>query len=151
MKPHMHLVVISIFSCKRSLDERWECRLCIPKVGGSNPSSGVFPPKLSWPPTIICVQNLHQISVCAKAVLCGISIRRKDPWAQTAVWLLWPMIVIYHSYTPHLHTMSNDLFRTTSRWVANSSSCVHTDTPWLPDSDWQAWIPNSAAWNSRIQ
>ena len=57
-------------------------------------------------------------------------------------YLLWPIIVIYHSYTPHLHTTSNDLFQTTSRWAANTSSCVHSDTPrnTSDDSQTAVWL-----------
>ena len=103
---------------EHSIEEWWERPTGFPKVGSSNPSSVVFPPKLSGPLAVICKHNWYHISVCATEV----------SWARAAVLLLWPMIVIYHSYTPHLHTTSTDLFKTTSRWAANTSSCVHSDT-----------------------
>ena len=52
---------------------QWEGATGFPKVNSSNPSSGVFPPKLSGPLAVICVHNRYTISFCARVVCCVVS------------------------------------------------------------------------------
>ena len=90
---------------KHSVDEWWEHPTGFPKVDGSNPSSGVFPPKYSVPLAVILVHNQYHILVGARAVCYHSwrsSILLKYPGYITAEGLRWPMIVVYQP-SPPLH------------------------------------------------